>query len=31
MSVAINVFLEGFYADAMHQVDEALGFAVAVR
>jgi len=30
MSVAINAFLERFDADALHHVDEALGFAVAV-
>src|SRR5262245_729574 len=29
MSVAIHTFLEGFDADAVHDVDEALGFAVA--
>src|SRR5436190_6480575 len=29
MSVAIDAFLEGLEADAMHHVDEALGFAVA--
>src|SRR2546425_12546516 len=29
MSVAINAFLERFDADALHHVDEALGFAVA--
>src|SRR2546425_459644 len=30
MSVAINAFLERFDADALHHVDEALGFAVAL-
>src|SRR6266700_3839558 len=29
ISVAINVFLERFDTDALHDVDEALGFAVA--
>src|SRR3954469_6144159 len=29
MNVAIDAFLEGLEADAMHHVDEALGFAVA--
>src|SRR5882762_3148130 len=31
MSVAINAFLERFDADALHDVHEALGLAVAVR
>src|SRR6266851_10099254 len=31
ISVAIYGFLEGFDADAMHDVDEALGVAVAAR
>src|SRR3954453_3826545 len=30
ISVAINVFLERFDTDALHDVDEALGFAVAL-
>src|SRR2546428_13523331 len=30
MSVAINAFLERFDADALHHVDEPLGFAVAL-
>src|SRR5206468_10815060 len=31
ISVAIYGFLEGFCADAVHHVDEALGLAVAAR
>src|SRR5438045_3467712 len=31
ISVAIHEFLEGFDADAVHHVDEALGVAVAAR
>jgi hypothetical protein len=31
ISVAIYGFLEGFDADAVHHVDEALGVAVAAR
>src|SRR6267143_1133029 len=31
ISVAIYGFLEGFYPDAVHHVDEALGVAVAAR
>jgi hypothetical protein len=29
MSIAIDLFLEGLGAEAMHDVDEALGLAVA--